>query len=74
MNRDLELVLEQCKGVVKREIPLLVLAPEYTKILLDYIEQQDQIIREARERIKETKLDYIIAGQDVLEILDRNVK
>ena len=38
MNKDLELVLEQCKGVVDREIPLLVLAPEYTKILLDYID------------------------------------
>lgn len=38
-ERELELVLEQCREVVDRKIPLLVLAPEYTKILLDYIEE-----------------------------------
>lgn len=42
MNKDLGLVLEQCKGVVDRKIPLLVLAPEYTKILLEYIEKIQQ--------------------------------
>jgi len=44
------------------------------------IEQQDQIIREAREYAEEHKTDYIckkdrlISAKSLLEILDRNVK
>ncbi len=37
MKEEIKEILKQCDGVVKREIPLLILAPEYTQLLLDYI-------------------------------------
>lgn len=52
-GNELELVLEQCKEVVNRKIPLLVLAPEYTKILLDYIEQLQQENQQLKEQLKD---------------------
>lgn len=54
--------------------------------LIHYIDQQDQIIREAREYVKEHTYDDSVDGDgtslmfekangyDLLEILDRNVK
>lgn len=53
MNKEneLELVLEQCEEVVDRKIPLLVLAPEYTKILLDYIKQLHQENNQLKEKL-----------------------
>ena len=51
MKEDIKLVLEQMQGVVNREIPLLVLAPEYTKILLDYITQLENNWKELKKYI-----------------------
>lgn len=55
MNKEneLELVLEQCEEVVNRKIPLLVLAPEYTKILLDYIKELHNKIDKLKDKIKQ---------------------
>ena len=52
-ERELELVLEQCREVVDRKIPLLELAPEYTKILLDYIEELKESLHQASIGIQE---------------------
>ena len=69
-EKELELVLEQCEDVVNRKIPLLVLAPEYTKVLMDYIKQlkNDNVVMKAGliqmrdERLEQYKsvLDEII--------------
>lgn len=42
MKNEIKEILEQCNGVVKRKIPLLILAPVYTQILLDYITNLQQ--------------------------------
>ena len=57
MINEIDLILEHCKGVVKREIPLLVLAPEYTKILLEYAERLEKLNKFLMER--ENKLQLI---------------
>lgn len=55
MINEIDLILEHCKGVVKREIPLLALAPEYTKILLEYaerLEKQNKFLMERENKLQ----------------------
>lgn len=42
MNDEIKEILEQLEIVVNKPLPMLILAPEYTKILLDYITNLQQ--------------------------------
>ena len=54
MNDEIKEILEQLEIVVNKPLPMLILAPEYTKILLDYITNLQQKV-EWYESIEENK-------------------
>lgn len=72
-DEEIKEILEQCDGVVKRKIPLLILAPVYTKILLDYItnlQQKEELfekivykydeLKQENERLKEKSINEVL--------------
>lgn len=52
MNNEIKEILEQLDIVVNKPLPMLILAPEYTKILLDYItnlQQENEYLKKTND-------------------------
>lgn len=73
MNDEIKEILEQLDIVVNKLLPMLILAPEYTKTLLEYItnlQEENEVLKEQKKEAIEYIEDntYEAYGTDYMDL------